>query len=766
MNVDVLQGLNPAQREAVEVIDGPLLIVAGPGSGKTRVITHRVAYLMRVCGISPYRILAVTFTNKAAREMKERLQRLVGTRADQLSVGTFHAFCAVLLRREGKHIGLDSSYTIYDDEDQMNLLKQAMEQADIDPRRYPPRAIQGVISGAKCLLMDSHSLSLNRKSYFEEQAAKVYQRYEELLARNNGVDFDDLLLKAVQLLRNNPEVLKGYQRRFLHILIDEFQDTNVAQYVLAKLLAEEYKNICVVGDADQSIYAWRHADIRNILSFQKDYPNARTVTLAENYRSTGTILEAAKHLISSNRMRLAKDLWTSREGGHPIVVHEVHDEEEEAQFVIREVGHLTSAEGFNLGDCAVMYRVNAQSRALEEACLRYGMRYKLVGGVRFYQRREVKDVMAYLRLISNPNDEVSLTRVINVPLRGIGQRSVEGLIRWARSEGIPLLTALERVAQDGGDRASGNPPIPPFSKGGSGGISLSPRVSRPIAGFARLLKGLVEDSRRLNVVELIDAVLERTGYRQYLFDRVEMAEERWENLMELRATAQEFRHIGPPDGLADLLERLALVADVDNYEESPDALTLITLHQAKGLEFPVVFMVGMEDGLLPHVRSLDSAEQVEEERRLCYVGMTRSKERLYLLRAFRRGFSGGSGPAGPSRFLYEIPDHLIASPTPKASRKRPSPRQAQDAAWGIPALLGEGPVLSRSPERSEGTAEGPEPSLPSLKTGDKVRHPTFGDGMVVSSVPSGGDYEVTVAFDGGAGVKRLLLSYANLEKLG
>ena len=417
---EILEGLNPAQREAVEAIEGPLLIVAGPGSGKTRVITHRVAYLMRVCGISPYRILAVTFTNKAAREMKDRLQRLVGTRADQVSVGTFHSFCSALLHRDGKHIGLDSSFTIYDDEDQMNLLKQAMEQAEIDPRRYPPRAIQGVISRSKSLLMDSQGLSLNHQSFFEEQAAKVFQRYEELLTRNNGVDFDDLLLKAVQLLRNHPEVLKRHQRRYLHILIDEFQDTNVAQYALAKLLAEEYKNICVVGDADQSIYAWRHADIRNILSFQKDYPEARTVTLEENYRSTGTILEAAKHLISTNRMRLAKDLWTSKEGGHPVVVHEVYDEEEEAKFVIGEVGRLVKEESFKLGDCAMMYRVNAQSRALEEACLRYGMKYKLVGGVRFYQRREVKDVMTYLRLINNPNDEVSLTRVINVPLRGIG----------------------------------------------------------------------------------------------------------------------------------------------------------------------------------------------------------------------------------------------------------------------------------------------------------------------------------------------------------
>ena len=722
---EILEGLNPAQREAVEAIEGPLLIVAGPGSGKTRVITHRVAYLMRVCGISPHRILAVTFTNKAAREMKDRLHRLVGNRADQLSAGTFHSFCASILRRDGKHVGLDSSFTIYDDEDQMVLVKQAMEEADLDPKRYPPRAIQGIISRSKSVLMDAHSLSLNHQGYFEEQAAKVYLRYEELIARNNGVDFDDLLMKSVQLLRDNPDVLKRYQQRYVHVLIDEFQDTNVVQYVLAKHLAEGYRNICVVGDADQSIYAWRHADIRNILSFQKDYPDAKTIALEENYRSTGTIVEAAKHLIASNSMRLGKDLWTRKEVGQPVVVHEAYTEGEEAQFVMGEVSRLTREEGLSLGDCAVMYRVNAQSRALEEACLRYGTKYVVVGGVRFYQRREVKDVVSYLRLINNPNDEVSLTRVINVPLRGIGQRTMEDLVRGARNGGVPLFDALERVAE-----------------GGSG--EHSPRVTGPIAGFVKLIRGLVEDSRRMDVVDLINAVLERTGYRQYLFDRVERAEERWENILELRNTAQEFRLEEPPNGLTDLLERLALVADVDSYEESPDFLTLITLHQAKGLEFPVVFMVGMEEGLLPHVRSMDSPEELEEERRLCYVGMTRSMDRLYLTRAFRRGFIGGGSSAGPSRFLQEIPRELIASPVQGMPATRSS--------WGVF-------------EPSVTTPSAPEPRLPSLRSGDKVRHPAFGDGMVVSCSPSGHDFEVTVAFNEGAGVKRLLQSFAQLEVL-
>ena len=724
----ILDGLNAPQREAVETIDGPLLIVAGPGSGKTRVITHRIAYLVRVVGISPYRILAVTFTNKAAREMKDRLQHLVGKRADQLSVGTFHSFCAGVLRKDGKHIGLESSFSIYDDEDQMNLVKQAMEQADLDPRRYPPRAVHGVISRAKSLLMDSHALGQNHQSFFEERAASVYQRYEELLTRNNGVDFDDLLLKAVQLLRSHDDVLARYHRRFIHVMIDEFQDTNVAQYALAKLLAGGHRNICVVGDADQSIYSWRHADIRNILSFQKDYPEARTVTLAQNYRSTAPILNAAKQLISANRMRLDKDLWTSESEGHPVVVHELYNEEEEAQFVLGEVDRLGKDDGFKAGDCAVMYRVNAQSRALEEACLRYGVKYRLVGGVRFYQRREVKDIIAYLRLIHNPNDEVSLSRVINVPPRGIGQRSMEEIGRWARGRRLPLYGALLELSDTS---ATGKPdPL------------LSTRVTKLVSGFVKLLSDLGEESRRLNVVDLIDTILDRIDYKAHLQQRHEDFEDRWENVLELRNTGQEFRELEPSEGLGLLLERLALVADVDSYQESPDAVTLITLHQAKGLEFPVVFMVGMEEGLLPHFRSRDSDQEMEEERRLCYVGMTRSKQRLYLLRSFRRGFRGGNGPSGPSRFLYEIPRDLTTSPA--------TPPVPQRSSWGM--------------WEPSATSPRPEPDVDGLKTGQKVRHATFGEGIVVSCVPSAQDYEVTVAFDG-TGVKRLLLSYANLDQV-
>ena len=725
---DILDGLNPAQREAVEHVEGALMIVAGPGSGKTRVITHRVAYLVKVCGISPHRVLAVTFTNKAAKEMTVRLQRLVGTRAEHLTVGTFHAFCASVLRRYGKSIGVEANFTIYDDTDQMDLLKMAMEEADLNPRQFNLRAIKGVISKSKSLLVDAHNLTLHHENFFEERAARVYVRYEELLTRNNAVDFDDLLMKAVVLLRNDTEVLKRYQERFLHILIDEFQDTNVAQYALSTLLTGKNNNICVVGDPDQSIYSWRNADIRNILSFKKDYPEAKTVILDENYRSSGTILKAAKKLISANRLRVPKDLWTSNGEGKSIVVHEAYTEEEEARFVLKEVERLAKEENISPGECAVMYRVNAQSRALEEACLRYGMKYRLVGGVRFYQRREVKDVLCYLRLLANPDDEVSLSRVINTPPRGIGQQTVQHFLRWVKSlDETNLLEAMDML----GDSEKSNR-LPPHG--------LSTRAVKALSDFAILIKSLRDDSLRLNVTELISAVQERIGYWKYV-EKLDKPEERMENLMELRVAAQAFDSFEPPKGLGILLEQLALVADVDSYDESEKSLTLITLHQAKGLEFRVVFIVGMEEGLLPHSRSMDSPEELEEERRLCYVGITRSQDQLYLLRAFRRGMMGRTSPSIASRYLGEIPSNLIASLAPRVVA----------------------PILTWDPNGEEnGKAER---VLPAFSTGDRVEHATFGEGVVVSCVRSGSDYEITVAFKDGAGVKRLLQGYAPLTKL-
>ena len=730
--MDVLAGLNKPQKEAVEAVDGPLLILAGPGSGKTRVITHRIAYLVRERGVSPHSIAAVTFTNKAAREMRERLfgksqgdpaAPLLGglwNMRHDFTVATFHALCARILRIDGEHIGLDRDFVIYDQDDQLEVVKQAMESQEIDHKRFPPRPILSAISAAKSGLIEADDYTPGRHAPIEEIIRMVYRRYQELLHRNNAVDFDDLLLKTYVLFRDNPSVVERYRSRYSHLLIDEFQDTNVAQYAIARRLAGKHRNICVVGDPDQAIYSWRNADIRNILSFQRDYPEAKVVTLGENYRSTGAILEAATGVISANSRRMDKPLTTQNARGSPLYVGESYTPEEEAQQTLREVERLTRNEGYRLADCAIMYRVNAQSRAIEDGCLRYGIPYKLIGGLRFYQRREIKDVIAYLRVIHNPYDEVSLLRVINVPPRGIGQRTVDQLIHTARVQNIPVYTAAQLMAESGDARAG-----------------------RAVARFLYVVNSLMEYGTRIPPAELMDAVLERAGYRNYLLEEGEQGLERLENIQELRTTAQEFQPMEPEERLSAFLQGAALVSDVDSLEEGTDAITLITLHQAKGLEFPVVFIVGLEEGLLPHSRSIEDPDQMEEERRLFYVGMTRAKERLYLTRVFRRVVWGNASPARPSRFLTDIPQNLV-SPLAMAGRQG-----VAAAPWGIGA---------------QGEKGGKATSEP-LKAGEKVRHSKFGEGIVVTCVPSGQDHEVTVAFKGESGIKKLLLSFAPLEKV-
>ena len=709
--MDVLEGLNQAQREAVEAIEGPVLILAGPGSGKTRVIAHRVAYLIKVWGISPYHILAVTFTNKAAREMKERLYHLLGSSVEDLTLGTFHAICARILRREGAHIGLDSRFVIYDEDDQLALVKRSLQELDLDPKRYPPRPFLSAISSAKSRLVAPEDYV--KYNYFDEVVQRVYQRYQEVLGESRALDFDDLLMKAIYLFRHRPEVLSKYQQRYYHVMIDEFQDTNIAQYVLARQLAGEYRNICVVGDPDQSIYSWRFADLRNILSFEKDYPDAKVVYLEQNYRSTKTILEVAGHVISANRQRKEKGLWTENEVGVPFTVAEAYTEQEEAQFVVSEVDSLNSQGLFKPGDCAVMYRTNAQSRAIEETFIRYGMPYKLVGGTRFYERREIKDVIAYLRLIHNPYDSVGLSRVINVPPRGIGSRTMEELSQWAKGHSLPIYAALQMVADDNS--------------------SFNPRTSRALTDFLAMLNQLIMRSDELNVVELFDLVLERSGYKEYILED-EDGEDRWDNILELRTVANDYRHLAPKDSLSSFLEGVALVSDVDSYDEKVDAVTLITLHAAKGLEFPVVFIVGMEEGLLPHRKSSDDPDQMEEERRLCYVGITRAKQRVYLVRAFRRSSLGSTLVNLPSRFLLDIPPHLVMPPRGYAPEK----------AMAVQPSLG-----IKTP----------------LNAGDHVRHAKFGEGIVVNCLPIKDDQEVTVAFKGEAGLRRLLLSLAPMERI-
>jgi DNA helicase-2/ATP-dependent DNA helicase PcrA len=722
--MDILATLNPAQREAVEAIKGPVLILAGPGSGKTRVITHRVAYLVKLCGVSPHHIMAVTFTNKAAREMKERLEQLLGQTVEALTLGTFHAICARILRREGEATGLESSFVIYDEDDQLKLVKQVLEELNLDPKQYAPQALRSAIGAAKSRLVSPEDYARQVNSYFEEIVHRVYQRYQQLLSQGQAVDFDDLLMKTVQLFQDHPHILTRYQSKYVHILVDEFQDTNIVQYMLMKHLAGKYRNLCVVGDPDQSIYYWRFADLRNILSFEKDYPEAKVVFLEQNYRSTKTILEVASDIISANVQRKPKKLWTENENGASVTVIESYNAEEEAQSVVNEIEKLIGQEQISLKDCAVMYRVNAQSRALEETFLRYGVPYKLVGGTRFYQRQEVKDIIAYLRVIHNPQDNVSLTRIINVPGRGIGQKTINTLQSWAKAHDVSLFEALKQVSQNA---------IASEAK-----QSLSPHIIQALAGFNALMAELTTQSHELGLSGLLDEILGHTGYREYILSK-EDGEERWENIMELKSVAGEYDGLDLKEALTEFLEKISLVSDIDELDEKTDAVTLITLHQAKGLEFPVVFIVGLEEGILPHRKSFDDPEQMEEERRLCYVGITRAKKRLYLLRSYRRSLFGGSTANPPSRFLQDISHHLISprglweeSPTPVANAySQPSPRPS---------------------------------STLTLKVGDHVHHSKFGSGIVMNCLPTRDDQELIVAFEE-AGVKKLLASLAPLEKI-
>ncbi len=719
--MDILATLNPAQREAVEAIEGPVLILAGPGSGKTKVITHRVAYLIKSCGVNPNNIIAVTFTNKAAREMQERLEQLLGQAVESLTLGTFHAICARILRREGKAIGLNSRFVICDEEDQLSLIKQALEELNLDPKQYAPRALRSTISAAKSRLINSEDYGQRVSSYFEEIVHRVYQLYQQLLSQGQAVDFDDLLMKTVQLLQHHPQILKRYQTKYVHILVDEFQDTNFVQYMLTKNLAGKYRNLFVVGDPDQSIYSWRFADLRNILSFEKDYPEAKVVFLNQNYRSTKTILEVASDIISANLQRKPQKLWTENESGTSVIVIESYNAEEEAQSVVNEIERLVGQEHISLKDCAVMYRVNAQSRALEETFLRYGMPYRLVGGTRFYQRREIKDIIAYLRLIHNAQDNVSLARIINIPVRGIGHRTLSQLQSWAKAHNSSLFDAIAQLSNE---------------------KILHQRITQTLAGFHTIMMELITQSRELSLSALLDKVLEHTRYKEHILNR-EDGDDRWENIVELRSVASEYDGHNPEEALATFLEKVSLISDIDELNERAEAVTLITLHQAKGLEFPVVFIVGLEEGILPHRKSFDDPEDMEEERRLCYVGITRAQERLYLLRSYRRSLFGGSTANPPSRFLQDISSHLISS-------KR---------LWEENST----PVINATFNRVPQSLNSPLDVL-ALKVGDHVRHGKFGFGIVMNCFHTRDDQEITVAFEE-AGVKKLLASLAPLEKI-
>ena len=734
---NVLQDLNEAQRRAVEVPGGALLILAGPGSGKTRVITHRIAYLVRERGVPPWRVLAVTFTNKAANEMRERVEDLLEGDALEVSMGTFHSFCARVLRRDGEAIGIPSDYAIYDTDDQMAVVRQALGALNIDPKRFPPRQVLSAISRAKNDRRDAAAVLREASSYFEEVVGRVFERYQQTLRECLALDFDDLLGETLRLFEQHPDVLERYGERYLQILIDEFQDTNLVQYRLASMLAEVHGNITAVGDPDQSIYSWRAADLRNLLHFERDFPDAQVILLEQNYRSTGHILRSAHAVIARASERRERSLWTDNPDGEPVAVQEFYDSDEEGHFVAAEVGRLARG-GRPFSDFAVMYRTNAQSRAIEEACIEQGVLYRIVGGTRFYDRREVRDLLAYLRLIHNHADAVAFRRIVNTPSRGIGDRTLEQLQDAAEQLERPLLSIAAMVGRGDEDAALPQP---------RGDIRLA------LNDFVELVDRLTAASEREPVAALLDTVLSEIGYRAYLQRSDEdHAEVRWENVQELRSVAEQYADLDPAASLASFLEEVALVADVDDPQaDVPDAVTLTTLHAAKGLEYPVVFMPGMEEGLLPHFRSLDDPAQMEEERRVCYVGMTRAREQLYLTRARRRFQQGNYRPAIPSRFLGDLPAEDVVGA--RRARQTESARDRR-AALAERAASGWGRL----------TSDAEVPSEPAYSPGERVRHAKFGDGVVVSCEVARGDQQITVAFEG-QGVRKLLLSLAPLESL-
>jgi DNA helicase-2/ATP-dependent DNA helicase PcrA len=715
--MNFLNKLNAQQQKAVTASDGPVLVLAGPGSGKTRVLTSRVAWLVLERDVAPWRIMAVTFTNKAAREMRERLERLLGSsRARSLMLGTFHATCARILRREAEAAGIPRDYAIFDADDQQRLIKQALKDLNLDDKQYRPQAVHGAISRAKNELVPPEAYTSG--SYYGEIVKRIYERYQALLEANSGLDFDDLLMVTVRLFSENPDVLAKYQERYRHILVDEFQDTNQAQYVLLRTLSRRHHNLFCVADEDQSIYRWRGADYRNISRLRGDHPDLLTFLLEQNYRSTQTILDAAQAIIRHNRDRTDKALFTKRGRGPEITIHEAYDQDEEAQFTVDTIAQLVAQGKTHPGGCAVMYRTNAQSRAIEDAFIRAGLPYKLVGATRFYSRREIKDLIAFLRLIHNPNDGVSMARIINVPRRSIGQKTVTALEVMARKQASSLYEVLKDIPDE-----------------------LGTRTRRALAAFLELLEGWIAAREQLTVAQLIGRVLEDTHYDDYLRDGSEEGEDRWANVLELRNVAADYDDLSLTEFLADV----ALVSDVDNLSGEVDAPTLLTLHSAKGLEFPVVFIIGLEEGLLPHSRSFDDPEEMAEERRLVYVGLTRAEDRLYLTHTFRRTRYGESEPSVPSRFLEDIPRDLLSGSQGRRKKRKIEIRR-QETAWG----RGQGEVISLA--------------APQFHAGQRVMHATFGEGLIIESRTQGNDEIVTVNFER-AGRKRLMASLAPLEVL-
>lgn len=731
----LLSGLNPVQQEAVKTTDGPLLLMAGAGSGKTRVLTHRIAYLMAEKHVAPWNILAITFTNKAAREMKERVESILGPGADEIWISTFHSMCVRILRRDIDRIGINRNFSILDTADQLSVIKGILKERNIDPKKFDPRSILGSISSAKNELIEPEEFAKTAGGYYDQVTSDVYTDYQKKLLKNQSLDFDDLIMTTIKLFERVPEVLEFYQRKFQYIHVDEYQDTNRAQYLLVKQLAARLENICVVGDSDQSIYRWRGADIANILSFEKDYPSANVILLEQNYRSTKRILQAANEVIKNNSNRKPKNLWTENDEGIKLSYYSGDNEFGEGQFVAGKIYELHSSGRRKLSDIAILYRTNAQSRVIEETLLKSGLNYNIVGGTKFYDRKEIKDILAYLRLVSNQDDDISFTRIVNVPKRGVGATSLEKIASYAAMNGMSMFQAIKQVDF----------------------IGVSAKAANALDGFGVMIENLTNMQDYLSITELTEEILEKTEYREMLkAEKSIEAQSRLENIDEFLSVTKNFEQKSEDKSLVAFLTDLALIADIDQLDEKEeesggkDAVTLMTLHAAKGLEFPVVFLMGMEEGVFPHSRSLMEEAEMEEERRLAYVGITRAEEELYLTNAKMRTLFGRTNMNPESRFIREIPGDLLENLNEKKTPRMQPGRKVQPKR---------GPV-SRPVSYANKTGGD---SL-SWAVGDKAGHKKWGTGTVVSVKGEGESTELDIAFPSPVGVKRLLAAFAPIEK--
>ncbi|MCO5476508.1 DNA helicase PcrA [Enterococcus gallinarum] len=741
---ELLANMNPRQKEAVMHTEGPLLLMAGAGSGKTRVLTHRIAYLIEEKNVNPWNILAITFTNKAAREMKERVNQLLGSGGEDVWVSTFHSMCVRILRRDVDQIGYSRNFTIIDTSEQNTLMKRVLKELNIDPKKYDPRSILGAISNAKNELLTPADYENQQGSLFEQIVGRCYALYQKELRNNQCMDFDDLIMNTIRLFKENEDALQFYQRKFHYIHVDEYQDTNHAQYTLVNLLADRFKNLCVVGDADQSIYGWRGANMQNILDFEKDYPDAAVILLEQNYRSTQTILNAANQVIKNNRNRPDKNLWTENRAGEKITYYRGDSERDEARFIVSEMQKQIADKGRKFGDFAVLYRTNAQSRVIEEMLLKANVPYTMVGGRKFYDRKEIRDILAYLSAIANPSDSLSLERIINVPKRGIGATSVEKLREFASLHEWSLLEAAMNV-----DLAN-----------------ISGKAGKELGSFGMMMDQFAQMIPYLSVTELTKEILDKTGYKQDLINQNNLeSQSRLENLEEFLTVTQEFDKRfeaqneddadAPEEKLTVFLNDLALLSDVDSYEEESSQVTLMTLHAAKGLEFPVVFLIGLEENIFPLSRALMEESELEEERRLAYVGITRAEEELFLTNAFSRTLYGRTQYNRPSRFVEEIEQDLLQS-----LGERTQPKGA--AAFFQPKVFKPTytqPRQSTVSSRQTTTAAGNQ-----WQVGEKVNHKKWGIGTIVRTTGAAQDLELDVAFPQ-QGVKRLLAAFAPIEKL-